>query len=265
MLDISLLFYPLIGAVAGYLAGLMGVGGGLIIVPSLWFLWGLWGWDSPWLMQLALGTSLTTIIFTSISSIVAHHRRRGVRWPIVGVMAPGLVIGVWLGDYLAILVSQAFLAQFFCLFCVVVAIKMLIGWKLATGDAKPSRSLLGGTSCIIGVVSALVGIGGGTMTVPTLRLCGIDMKQAVGTSAACGFPIALGGAIGAIYTGLQLDELPASTLGLIHLPAAFGIISASVFFAPMGARMAHRLSAVALQRIFAIVLLLVAVKMWFNT
>ena len=192
------MIYLLLGAFAGITAGLLGVGGGLIIVPVLVAVFQLQAFDSMIVMQLALGTSLATIVFTSLSSVIAHHRRGAVFWAMVGKMAPGMLLGAMLGAYIADNVSGGQLKLFFAIFEVAVAVYMIIGTPVAINafqDILKGSELFGISACIGGLASVL-GIGGGTLTVPYLCMRGIRIHQAVAVSAACGLPIAVSGALG---------------------------------------------------------------------
>ena len=226
---ISLVVYCLLGAIAGVLAGLLGVGGGIVIVPMLVFAFGWQNFPPDVLMLMALGTSMGSIMFTSISSSLAHSRNKGVQWDAVRNITPGILIGTFCGSFLASHVPARFLQLFFVAFLFFVITQMLSGKK-----PKPSRHLpgLGGMSVaggIIGVVSSLVGIGGGTLSVPFLLWNNLDMRKAIGTSAAIGFPIALAGCFGYIVNGWNAANLPPYSFGYIYLPGLFGIVIVSMF------------------------------------
>jgi uncharacterized membrane protein YfcA len=262
-----LIAYALLGAFAGTLAGMLGVGGGLVIVPVLIFLWQPEGLGGSQAVQLAIGTSLAVIVFTSLSSVRAHHRRGSVLWPVFWRLTPGILLGTWLGASLASLMPQASLKTVFGLFELLVAAQMSFALSAATRSVAPSPvsssakppgqgdlpsalgvGLAGG---LIGAVSALVGIGGGTMTVPFLNACKLRMQQAVGTSSACGLPIAVGGTLSYITLGWGNAQLPAGSVGFVFGPALLGIAITSMLFAPLGAALAHRLSTRMLKRVFA--------------
>ncbi len=260
------LIYPLCGAFAGLMAGLLGVGGGLIVVPVLASVFHWQGLAPLHTMQLALGTSLLTMVATALSSTLSHHRRGAVDWPGFRGLAPGMVIGTWLGAGLADRLGSTDLRLGFGL------AEMLLGlymWRRPTraADAIPhsparsrARSLAG---LSIGSLSALAGIGGGTLTVPYLLRHGLGMARAVGTSAACGVPIAVFGSLSYLYWGWGTPGLPDRAWGYLYWPAALGILVASVSFAPLGAALAHRLPAALLQKGFAVLLLLLGAKMLF--
>lgn len=243
-----------LGVFAGVLAGLLGVGGGLVIVPMLAALYHLQGFEPALVMQLAIGTSLATIVFTSVSSGMAHHRRGAVRWPLVAQLSTGIVLGGWLGGFLAVWLGGMALALLFGVFELLIARQMFSGHAPAAGRAIPGSVTNALAGAAIGVVSALLGIGGATLTVPWLTWHAIDIRAAVGTSAACGFPIALVGAAGFVLSGWNQPDLPPGSSGFIYWPAVGAISAASVLAAPLGARLAHRLDRVHLRRVFAFVL-----------
>ncbi|MCW8959288.1 MAG: sulfite exporter TauE/SafE family protein [Gammaproteobacteria bacterium] len=255
------LAYGGLGAFAGLLAGLFGVGGGLVIVPVLALLFAAAGIADEVLMHLAIGTSLATIVFTSISSVWAHQRRGAVRWEVVWQLTPGIVLGAWLGAALAERLSGDYLRYVFGLFELSVALQMGLNLRASPHRSLPGRAGMGLAGGVIGSVSAIVGIGGGTMTVPFLQWCNVPMRQAVATSAACGLPIAVAGATGFLFSGWENSHLPPLSSGYLYWPAFAGIVVASVLFAPLGARLAHTIPAVQLKRFFALFLALLGVRM----
>ena len=240
---ISLVVYCLLGAIAGVLAGLLGVGGG-IVMPMLVFAFGWQNFPPDVLMLMALGTSMGSIMFTSISSSLAHSRNKGVQWDAVRNITPGILIGTFCGSFLASHVPARFLQLFFVAFLFFVITQMLSG-----------------TGGIIGVVSSLVGIGGGTLSVPFLLWNNLDMRKAIGTSAAIGFPIALAGCFGYIVNGWNAANLPPYSFGYIYLPSLFGIVIVSMFTAPLGARLAQTLPVPKLKKCFALLLIVVGIRM----
>jgi uncharacterized membrane protein YfcA len=255
------LVFAAVGALSGLLAGLLGVGGGLVIVPAVAFYLEAAGIAGDNVLHLALGTSLAVIVFTSISSLRAHHRRGAVDWSIVGMISGGIVAGTYFGSWVAAQLSTRFLAVFFVVFLYLVALQMLLEAR-----PKPSRTVPGwaGTSAaglLIGGLSALVGIGGGSMSVPFMSWCNVPIHRAIGTSAAIGLPIALSGAAGYLVNGWGAPGLPPHSLGFIYLPALIGVAAVSVLFAPLGARLAHRLPTGPLKKTFAAFLILVGTKM----
>ncbi|VAW82190.1 Uncharacterized UPF0721 integral membrane protein [hydrothermal vent metagenome] len=253
-----------LGAIAGLVAGLLGVGGGLIIVPVLAAMFVRQGIADPVVMHLAIGTSLASIIFTSLSSVWAHHRRQAVRWRDVGRLAPGIVVGAWLGAAIADNLPSAGLRTFFGLFELYVAIQMTFKFKPSPHRDLPGPVGMFGVGSLIGGISSVVGIGGGSFTVPFLSWCNVSMREAVGTSSACGIPIAVAGAAGFVIAGWGETTLPANSLGYVYLPALTGIAAASVLFAPLGARLAHGLPADRLKQVFALLLYVLAAFMLFG-
>jgi uncharacterized protein len=260
MLEIIVL-YAVVGAVAGVLAGLFGIGGGLVIVPMLVYTFTWQGIDQNIIMQIALGTSMASIVFTAVSSFMAHHRRGAVDWWIVKRIALGVLIGTFAGSWFAAQMSTDFLKVFFVLFLYVVAAQILLGKK-----PKPSREFPGaagtfGAGNVIGIFSSLVGIGGGTLSVPFMMYNNVPVHRAIGTSAAIGFPIAVAGTAGYIVNGLSTAGLPGYSLGFVYLPALAGIAAASVLTAPLGVRLAHHLPVDRLKRVFAVLLFVVGTRM----
>lgn len=256
-----LVMYLAVGLIAGVLAGLLGVGGGLVIVPMLVFCFTQQNIHPEQMMHLALGTSLASIIFTSISSFMSHHRRGAVDWSIVKSVAPGILLGTFGGTFVASQLSTGFLKGFFCVFLYSVATQMLLNKKPKASRNLPAPPGMFGVGSVIGVVSALVGIGGGSLSVPFMLWCNVTAHRAIGTSAAIGFPIAIAGAIGYIVNNPHNAGLPPYSLGFVYLPALVGIVCASVFTAPLGAKLAHALPVDKLKRIFALFLYAVATKM----
>ncbi len=251
-MPIEWLLYPLLGMVAGLLAGLLGVGGGLVLVAALALLLPAQGIPEASAMHAALATSLASVIVTAAASARAHSRRSGVLWKSVAWLVPGLLLGAWLGSLLAIRLSSESLRLFVIGYCLLAALQLLVDRPRpsAAGDAEPVGPGLGAIGMLIGAVSALVGIGGGSMTVPVLIWHGVSPVRAVGTSSACGVAIGLAAASGYAFNA-TVTGMPAASLGYIFLPAAIGISIASLLMAPYGAMLAHRVSGVVLKRIFA--------------
>lgn len=253
--------YVALGAFAGLLAGLLGIGGGLVIVPFLTFMFAAQGFAPESIVHMALGTSLASILFTSVSSVLAHHKRHAVIWPVLYRIAPGIIAGTFLGTYIAAWLSTTALKGFFSVFLYYVGTQMLIGIKPKASRSIPKTPGMFAAGSIIGVFSSLAGIGGGTLSVPFLVWCNTKMHQAIGTSAAIGFPIAIAGATGYVLNGLNVNGLPEYTLGFIHLVALGGIVGASVLTAPVGAWLAHKLPVDKLKKIFACLLYVLATRM----
>ncbi len=257
----ALLMYLSLGALAGLSAGLLGIGGGLIIVPALLLIWQQSGVDNPWLMQMAIATSLASIIFTSVASVRAHHRRGAVQWLQARQLAPGILLGAWLGAMQASWLPGQWLKVGFGIFELLVAAQMVFQLRPRPHRGLPGGPGMGAAGVVIGWVSALMGIGGGTLTVPFLSRCNVVIQKAVATSAACGLPIALAGSFTYVLIGWNAEGLPPAALGFVYLPALLGVVVASVLFAPLGARLAHSLSGPALKRVFALCLALLGLWM----
>jgi len=257
----ALLAYLLLGAFTGIMAGLFGVGGGLLIVPVLTGMLTGFGIATEQVVHIAIGTSLGTIVFTSLSSIRAHHRRGAVQWPLVRIMAPGIILGAILGALVAGQFDRNELRTIFALFEFAVAIYLFLSPVPTPREHNMGKPLLIGTGSIIGMVSSLLGIGGGTMTVPFLVWNRMRVQEAVATAAACGLPIALAGVTGFMLVGLGRDDLPAMATGYVYWPALAGIALTSILFAPVGAALAHRLPAQKLKKAFALLLVILGIKM----
>ncbi len=256
-----LIVYCGVGAIAGVLAGLLGIGGGLVIVPMLAYIMDIQDVSSTVLMHVALATSMASIMFTSVSSFMAHHRRGAVRWEVVRRIVIGIFTGTFLGSCFASAMSTGFLKGFFCIFLYSVATQMLLNKKPKASRELPKTLGMFATGNVIGGVSSLVGIGGGSLSVPFMVWCNIPVHHAIGTSAAIGLPIAVAGTIGYIVNGLGMESLPAWSLGYVNLPALLGIACISVLTAPLGVRLAHSLPVDRLKKIFAGLLYLVATRM----
>ncbi|WP_444936379.1 sulfite exporter TauE/SafE family protein [Microbulbifer sp. JMSA004] len=251
------LLYLLLGAVAGVLAGLFGVGGGIIIVPVLVFSFTAQGIDPHVLTHLAVGTSLATIVFTSINSVLEHQRKGAVLWPTFAWMSLGILLGASLGSFTAAAIQGPVLQKIIGVFAITIAIQMGLELKPKASRAVPGKLGLTAAGGVTGWASAIFGIGGGTLTVPFLTRRSVPMQQAVATSSACGLPIAAVGALSFMVIGWQQPELPQWSFGFIYLPAMVGIAITSMFFARFGARLAHKLSPRLLKRLFALLLLCV--------
>jgi uncharacterized membrane protein YfcA len=256
--------YLLLGLVSGVIAGLLGVGGGLVLVPFLTWAYLVQGFPPEFNIHLALGTSLAVIVLTSISSLRAHHGHGAVRWVVVRRMTPGIVLGTLAGSFLAARLPDLGLKWFFTLFLVYAATQMLVGFKPKPQRALPGWPGMTAAGGVIGLVSSWVGIGGGTLSVPFLTWRSIRFQEAIGTSAALGFPIAVSGAAGFALSGQSAPGLPAYSLGFIYLPALAAIAAGSVVSAPWGASLTHRLPVARLKKIFAGLLYLLAVRMAYS-
>lgn len=273
-MDIFILLYLAAGTVAGLLAGLFGIGGGMIIVPALIYIFKAQGIPVDALTHVGIGTSLSTIIVTSISSLRAHNSKGAVNWSVWKRMAPGLIIGSLMGAGVASFIQGDSLQSIIGVGAFLVGLKMLFmkNKSLEENDLSKLPSPIGQTGLggFIGVVSAIFGIGGGTLTVPILSHCGLKFQQAVGTSAACGLPIAASGAIGFLVFGQFLspsvkETLPSGVYGFVHVYAFVCVSFASFFTARIGAKLAHKLPAATLKKTFAVLLLVVGVKLVMNS
>lgn len=242
----------LLGSVAGFLAGLLGVGGGMMMVPFMTMLLGHLGYPPEHVVKMAIGTSLATICFTSISSVAAHHRHGAVRWDIWRRLAPAIVLASYLGAWLATHIDGRLLAVLFAVFVGYSATQMLRGKKPRPTRQLPGPAGMAAAGTAIGAASGMTGAGGAFVSVPFMVACNVPIHNAVATSAALGFPVAVAGSIGYIVNGWS-HALP-GTLGYIYVPALAVVSVASVFAAPRGARTAHRLDVRPLQRAFAVLL-----------
>jgi uncharacterized membrane protein YfcA len=253
------LLYLTLGCFAGFVAGLFGIGGGMVIVPVLVYSFSTQGFAHATLTHLAIGTSLATIMVTSVSAVLAHHKRQAVLWPVVRNMAPGLLAGAFLGAQIASLIPPRPLQILIGGFAWLTAVQMFSGWKGKLDNLPlPRREGLWIAGGGIGGASAVFGIGGGTFTVPYLTLHGVAMPQAVASASACGMPIALAGAMGFMTAGLHGNPpLPAGAWGFVFMPAFLGISATSLVFARLGARLAHHLPANILKKLFACLLVAV--------
>ena len=252
---LDLFGFLLTGVLAGLLAGFFGVGGGVIVVPALILLFGHLGLGGDWIPHLAVGSSLATVVGTGAASTLAHHRRGGVRWDLVLALAPGIVLGASAGAAVAGALPELWLTRVFAVFLGFVGLRMLLRSRGPAQGALPGRLGLAAVGGGIGTLSALVGVGGGILTVPYLSGRGLGMREAVGTAAACGLPIALAGALGFVLLGWGREGLPAWSTGFVYWPAVGLILAASIPSAPWGARLAHALPMALLRRAFALLLL----------
>jgi len=250
------------GGLAGLMAGLLGIGGGALIVPVLVIVFEGQGVDPDIIMQAALGTSLATIVFTAISSILAHQRRGAVDWKIFWRIAPGIVVGGLLGATIAKGLSSRALHIMFVVFMFSVAVQFARGTMAAAAHRRlPGKVGMAVAGMVIGIASALFGIGGGSLSVPFMAWCSVPVRQAIATSSAIGLPIAVSATAGYIVAGFGDLRLPPYSVGYVVLPAFIGIVVASTLAAPFGAKLAHRLSEVILRRIFALFVTVLGVRM----
>ncbi|MDH2918278.1 MAG: sulfite exporter TauE/SafE family protein [Sideroxydans sp.] len=255
------LAYLLLGALVGFFAGLLGIGGGLLLVPVLSFLFEAQHLAEGNHLHFALGTAMAAILYTAAASAHAHHQRGAVNTTVVRSMTPALLIGTLFGSLFATQISPRYITLFFALFVYAAAAQMLLAFKPRPTRQLPSRVGLSLVGIAIGAISSLVSIGGGTLSVPYLQWHNVPFKHAIGTSAALGFPIALGGTLGYIVTGLSLVNAPSGALGFVYLPAFFLLAAGSLFTTPLGAAAAHRLPLSWLRRAFALLLVGLASNM----
>ncbi len=253
--------YCLAGAVVGFLAGLLGIGGGMALVPVLAALFTAQHFAPDHVIPLALGTGMASIIFTSIASTRAHARMGGVDFALVWKIAPGMVAGSLASALAAGWIEQRALALAFTVIVYAGATQMILNRKPKPGRSVPGTLGLFSAGFVIGVVCGLVSAGGAFLTVPFMLWCGISIRTAIGTGAMLGLPVAIVGTIGYLISGWNAPGLPADSLGFVSLLALFGVVCGSVLTAPLGARLTHRLPVLGLKRIFAGLLYLLATKM----
>jgi len=255
----------LIGALVGFLAGLLGIGGGLIIVPALVML--LPAFDivpADQAILVAIATSLASIIITATSSVIAHHRWGNVPWPVAGSILAGAAVGAWCVGYLAHNISGPVLQTIFGGAVLLLAFRML-GSRTTVGKrALPGRAPMLVISAILGGIASLLGIGGGALFVPMLNYFSVDMRRAIGCSAASGIAIAAFGTLGYVIAGWQHYKIADGFIGYIYVPAWLGIVATAVFTAPIGAKLTQTLPVLTMKRVFGVFLLLVAAKMIFS-
>lgn len=259
----SLLLFLVVGAVTGVLAGLFGIGGGLIMVPVMVFSFTAHGVAPELIFHMALATSMATIMFTSITSIAAHHKKGAVEWPIVFMLSIGIVAGTFIGGSFVVSVSGEVLAKAIGIFALLVSAKMFFGLNPPSSGNIPGKVGLISAGGVIGFGSAWFGIGGGSFTVPYLTWIKRPMQNAVATSAACGFPIAVSGAITYTIMGWNHPDLPEWSTGYLYWPAIFGMAIASMPMAKVGANLAHKLNPALLKKLFALLLLGLGIKFLF--
>jgi uncharacterized membrane protein YfcA len=244
----------LLGVCTGFLAGLLGIGGGMLMVPFITFILTAKGFPEDYTVKMAVATSLATICFTSLSSVRAHHKAGAVLWPVARVLAPGILVGSLLGAQIAVALPGKAVSTFFAIFVAFSATQMFLGRKPAPSRTLPGPAGTFGAGMVIGSLSALVGAGGAFVSVPFMTWCNIRIHEAVGTSAALGFPIAFAGTLGYVWAGQNLPQMPAGAVGYLYVPALVVISLASMATAPLGARTAHRMDVRPLRKAFAVLL-----------
>jgi uncharacterized membrane protein YfcA len=255
------LAYLLLGAVAGYLGGMFGIGGGTILVPVLLMLFEAQHFPAEHAMHLALGSSMAVILFTSIASMRKHHQHGAVNWQVVRRITPGILLGTAIGSLVAASISPFYLTIFFALFVLFAASQILLDIQPHASRQLPGIAGMTLTGTFTGWISTLVSVGGGTITVPFLLWCNVPIRHAIGTASAIGFPIAVGGTIGYILTGMHATGLPSSSLGYVYLPAMLGCALVSIITAPIGAKTAHSVNVTVLRKLFAVLLIGLAAKL----
>ena len=262
---ISIIFASLLlGMVSGVLAGLFGIGGGMIIVPVLVFLFSAQGLPNELIMIMAIATSLAAIILTASSSVLSHHRLGAVLWDKVYRLAPGIMLGAAIGAGVADYINEDVLRIIFIIFLLYVGTQMALGTKAKAGTANYSKVFDFVIAALIGLLSSLVGIGGGTLTVPFLVHCRIPMRNAVAIASACGLPIAIASTASYMILGMSVPNLPPWSFGYVYLPSFFGVGLGSIFTAPIGANLAHKLPAQQLKRYFSVLIYFLAIKLiWY--
>jgi uncharacterized membrane protein YfcA len=253
--------YFVLGAIAGFMAGMFGVGGGLILVPVLLFLFDSQQFPAEHVMLLALGTSMTAILFSSLASLREHHQHGAVNWRVVRNITPGILLGTGIGASLAASIPTRGLTIFFTLFVYSVAAQILIDMRPHAARQLPGAAGMTLTGILTGWLSSLVSIGGGSIIVPFLVWCNVPLRNAIGTSAAVGFSVAVGGTIGYMVNGMNVHFLPAYSIGYVYLPALFWISLAGIFTAPMGAKATHHMKTGVLRKLFALLLIVLATKL----
>lgn len=259
---VFILILAVLGAVTGVAAGLLGIGGGMILVPFLTLLLTWQGLAPDLVIHAAIATSMASILFTSVSSVRAHQKKGAVRWELVFAFTPGIVIGGLLASVgVFSVLKTGWLAIFFAIFVGYSALQMLLDKKPKPSRQMPGPAGTGVAGAGIGFLSGLVGAGGGFVSVPFMAWCNVPLHQAVGTSAALGFPIALVNTIGYVWSGMDKPGLPPHMLGFVYWPALIVLALFSVSTAPLGAKLAHRLPVKALKRVFAYLLFALAAYM----
>ncbi len=259
------LSYLCLGAIVGFFAGLLGIGGGLIMVPVLSFIFSYQNFPSDRIMHIALGTSMAAIIFTSISSLYTHHTHKAVNWHIVKYMVPGIIVGTIGGATIVNSLSSRFLSIIIAIFIFYAATQVLLNIAPKPSRQLPGKAGIFTVGSIIGGISSLVAIGGGILTVPFLSKCNVKLQHAIGTAAAVGLPIAITGTIGYIAYGIvQTQVLPEYSLGYVYLPALVGIVLVSMITASLGARATHVVNVSTLRKIFVLLLYLLGTKIIIN-
>lgn len=260
-MDVAIISYMGLGVVVGLLSGMLGIGGGSVIVPALVFLFGAQHISQGLVMKLAVGTSLASILFTSMASIWAQHKRGAIDWSVAAILGAATLAGSLSSGYFAGFLPGALLQRVFAVFLGFVGLQLLASWQPAPHWRLPRRPILIAVGVAIGAASAVLGIGGGSFAVPFLTACNVDMRRAIAISASLGFPISLFGAIGFVLSGWHHSHLPEGSLGYVYLPALLGLTVVAIFVVPLGVHLSHRLPVTKLKRAFGGLLLAVSVQM----
>jgi uncharacterized protein len=255
------LAYLLIGALAGFVAGLLGIGGGVVMVPLLVFVFTAQGALPEHVLHMALATAMATIVFTSLSSMRAHHAHGSVDWPVARIMAPGMLAGAFAAALLAGMIPTRPLAAMFTALMLYAATQILFDLRPQSTRELPGRVGVFGAGAVIGAVSSLLAAGGAFLSIPFLTWCNVPVRRAIGTAAANGFPIAVAGTAGYVIQGWRAQGLPAPSIGYVYLPAFALIALVSVFIAPLGAKLAHRLPVKRLRVLLGAMLYVVAIRL----
>lgn len=253
--------YLALGAFVGFFSGLLGIGGGSAMVPVLAFIFTAKHFAENFVLHVALGTGMATILFTSLTSVRTHHRHQAVDWMLVRKIAPGVLVGTFGGAWLAAFLDVRVLSVLFTALIYYLATRMLVDKKPQGVRTLPGMSRLSLAAGGIGLISSLTATGGAALVVAYLVRRGIAIHQAIGTAAAIGWPLAAAGTAGYVLSGISVTGLPAYSIGYVYLPALLGIVVASMLLAPVGARMAHRTPGKTLKRVFAVLLYILATRM----
>ncbi|WP_347840949.1 sulfite exporter TauE/SafE family protein [uncultured Draconibacterium sp.] len=265
MLDLQLILILLLaGSLAGFIAGLFGVGGGIIVVPvTLWVL-KMQQVESEYIQHIAVGTSLTVMVFTTFMSSLGHYRKKAIHVEVFKSMAPGIVLGSVAGSLLASSIPSKSLQIVFIIFAYLVSIKTLVGFNPNSSWNLPKPLGIFSIGTLFGGISGLLGIGGGVFNVPFLLACKVPIKKAVGTSAALSWSVAVSGTISYLWTGFQVADLPEGTFGFCYFPVAITLIITTSIFAPLGVKLTHALSPKIMQLIFGLMLLGISTQILFE-
>lgn len=259
-----LIIYLVLGIVVGFLAGLLGIGGGVVMVPMLTTLFIWQQFPSGQVVHMALASSMASIIVTSFASLRAHQKKGAVLWPVALSITPGILLGTFMGAFLASKISTIALAVFFAIFMSFISLQMMLNIKPKSSRDLPSTAGLSLAGFIIGSLSALVAIGGGSISVPFLTWCNVKIQKAIGTSAAISFPLSIAGSIGYLISGWGAKGTPAWSFGYVFLPAVLCISFGSYFMSPLGAQLAYKLPVNTLKKIFSVLLICLALKMLYS-